>query len=175
MTMRWMKLESTTLCTHFYFLLFRLNKAKIVYSVCFLNYPCNKKYPQNKSFPNALKMKYDFFWNIWEYLALRTHQGEQAPGHEGPGRAHPLDTPPASWAPRGPLYLFQHPHTSSSSRKNHHTAQTHVLACFAAIFDLLVQSFTHETALGDCSLVCDSSNGPISFCSSALFIANFCC
>ena len=29
--------------------------------------------------------------------------------------------------------------------------------------------------LGDCSLVCDSSIGPISFCSSALFIANLCC
>ena len=81
--------------------------------------------------------------------------------------------------PRGPhvapLHLFQHPHTSSSSRKNHHTAQTHVLAHFAAIFDLLAQSSTHKTALGDCSSVCDSSNGPISFCSSAIFIGNFCC
>ena len=63
----------------------------------------------------------------------------------------------------------------SSSRKNHHTTQTRVLARFAAIFDLLAQSSTHKTALGDCSSVCDSSNGPISFCSSALFIANFCC
>src|SRR3989337_1329991 len=73
----------------------------------------------------------------------------------------------------GPLHLFQHPSTSSSSRKNHPVAQTHVLAHFAAIFDLLVQSSIYKTVLGDCSSVCDSSNGPISFCSSALFIANF--
>ena len=81
--------------------------------------------------------------------------------------------------PRGPmvapLHLFLHPHTSSSSQKNHHPAQARVLAHFAAIFDLLAQSSIHKIALGDCSLVCDSSNGPISFCSSALFIANFCC
>ena len=92
-------------------------------------------------------------------------------------RAHP--PPGARPLPRGPyvapLHLFQHPHTSSSSRKNHHPAQTRVLAHLAAIFDLLAQSSTHKTALGDCSSVCDSSNGPISFCSSALFIANFCC
>ena len=81
--------------------------------------------------------------------------------------------------PRGPLvaplHLFLHPHTSSSSRKNPHTAQTCVLARFAVIFDLLAQSSTHKTALGDCSSVCDSSNGLISFGSSTLFVANFCC
>ena len=44
-----------------YFLLFRMNKVKIVFSVSFLNYPCNKKYPENKSSPNVPKMKYDFF------------------------------------------------------------------------------------------------------------------
>ena len=74
-----------------------------------------------------------------------------------------------------PLHLCQHPHTPSSTQKNPHPAQARVLAHFAAIFDLLAQSTSHKTALGDCSLVCDSSIGPISFCSSALFIANFCC
>ena len=103
-------------------------------------------------------------------MALRTQQGEQAPGHEGPGRA-PLPHGPTV----APLHLFLHPRTSSSSQKNHHPAQARVLAHFAAIFDLLGQSSIHKTALGDCSLVCDSSNGPISFCSSALFIDNFCC
>src|SRR3954471_20946590 len=72
-----------------------------------------------------------------------------------------------------PLHLFQHPHTSSSSQKNNQPTQARVLAHFAAIFDLLAQSSTHKTALGDCPSVCDSSNGPISFCSSALFIAIF--
>ena len=90
-------------------------------------------------------------------------------------RPHPLGAPPVLWAPGGPLHLCQHPHTSSSTQKNPHPAQARVLAHFAAIFDLLAQSSIHKTALGDCCLVCDSSIGPISFCSSALFIANFCC
>ena len=86
-------------------------------------------------------------------------------------RARPL--------PPGPtvalLHLSFHPYTSSSSHKHEYPAQARVLAHLAAIFDLLAQSSTHKTALGDCSSICDSSNGPISFCSSALFIANFCC
>ena len=87
-----------------------------------------------------------------------------------PGRA------PLSRGPLGdPLHLCQHPHTPSSSQKNPHIAQARVLAHFAVIFDLLAQSSIHKTALGDCCLVCDSSIGPISFCCSALFIANLCC
>ena len=114
-----------------------------------------------------------------EYLRIlgtENTAGGQAPGHEGPGRAH-FDS--ARPLPRGPmvapLHLFLHPHTSSSSHKHQYPAQARVLAHFAAIFDLLAQSTSHKTALGDCSLVCDSSNGPISFCSRALFIAYFCC
>ena len=91
-------------------------------------------------------------------------------------------TRPREWARplyRGPLvaplHLCQHPHTSSSTQKNPHPAQARVLAHFAAIFDLLAQISIHKTALGDCCLVCDSSIGTISFCSSALFIANSCC
>ena len=114
-----------------------------------------------------------------EYLRIlgtENTAGGQAPGHEGPGRAH------SYWAcplPRGPmvapLHLFPHPYTPSSSQKNPHPAQARVPARFAAIFDLLAQSSIHKTALGDCCFVCDSSNDPISFCSSALFIAIFCC
>ena len=74
-----------------------------------------------------------------------------------------------------PLHLFQLPHTPSSSHKHEYPAQTRVQGHFAAIFDLLAQSTSHKTAWVDCSLVCDSSIGPISFCSSALFIAIFCC
>ena len=85
-------------------------------------------------------------------------------------RARPLSRGPLV----APLHLFQHPHTPSS-QKNHQPAQPRVQAHLAAIFDLLAQSSIHKTASGDCSLVCDSSNSPISFCSSALFIANFCC
>ena len=108
-------------------------------------------------------------------MAPRTHQGEQAPGHEGPGHAHPLGAPPASWAHGGSLQLIPAPTHFFFLPKNHHPAQARVLTHFAAIFNLLAQSPIHKTALGDCSLVCDSCNGPISFCSSALFIAIFCC
>ena len=86
-----------------------------------------------------------------------------------PGRAPCLVGP--WWPPPlipAPTHFFFLP-------KNHQPAQARVLAHLAAIFDLLAQSSTHKTALGDCSSVCDSSNGPISFCSSALFIVIFCC
>ena len=95
---------------------------------------------------------------------------ELPPVHEGGGHA-PL--------PHGPtvalLHLSQHPSSSSISHKPEKPTQARVPATFAMIFDLLAQSTSHKTAWGDCSLVCDSSIGPISFCSSALFIANFCC
>ena len=114
-----------------------------------------------------------------EYLRIlgtENTAGGQAPDHEGGGRAHTPWARPLSRGPTvAPLHLFLHPHTPSSSQKNPHPAQARVLAHFAAIFDLLAQSSIHKTALGDCCLVCDSSIGPISFCSSALFIANFCC
>ena len=108
---------------------------------------------------------------------MKTLQRGQAHGHEGGGRAHtPWVRPPVSWAPGGPPPLMPAPtHTPSSSPKNPHPAQARVLAHFAVIFDLLSQSSIHKTAFGDCCLVSDSSIGPISFCSSALFITNFFC
>ena len=109
-------------------------------------------------------------------LGTKNTTGGHAPGHEGGGRAHtPWARPPVSWAHGGPRHLFLHPHTPFSSQKNPHPAQARVLAHFAAIFDLLGQSPIQKSALEDCCLVCDSSIGPITFCSSALFIANFCC
>ena len=74
--------------------------------------------------------------------------------------------PPSTYASTHTLHLLPKKSPSSSNPSS---------SSFAAIFDLLAQSSIHKTALGDCCLVCDSSIGPISFCSSALFIANFCC
>src|SRR5215216_825141 len=96
------------------------------------------------------------------------HQGAAPVGHKGGGHA-PL--PCGSHV--DPVHLFQHPSTSSSSRKNHPVAQTRLLAHLAAIFDLLDQSSIYKTVSGDCSLVCDSCIGPISFCSSALYCKFF--
>ena len=100
---------------------------------------------------------------------------ELPPGHEGGGRppyrARPL--------PRGPmvalLHLSQHPSSSSVSHKPEKPTQARVPAPVAVILDLLAQITSQKTAWGDCSLVCDSSIGPISFCSSALFFASLCC
>ena len=83
--------------------------------------------------------------------------------------------PPVLWAPGGPPPLMSEPTHFIFYPKNRHPAQARVLAHFAAIFDLVAQSTSHKTAWGGCSLVCDSSIGPISFCSSALFISNLCC
>ena len=123
-------------------------------------------------------MPYKFSMFFLEYLRIlgteNTAGGPSTRPRERrapPCRARPLSRGPLV----GPLHLCQHPHTSSSTQKNPHPAQARVLARIAAIFDLLAQSSIRKTALGDCCLVCDSSIGPISFCSSALFIANFCC
>jgi len=88
-------------------------------------------------------------------------------------------TPLGRPLPRGPhvdpsTYSYTHS-LRLPPKKNPPIAQTRVLPHLAAIFDLLAQSSIHKTAFGDCSSVCDSSNGTISFCSSALFISNFCC
>ena len=99
---------------------------------------------------------------------------ELPPGHEGGGRP-----PRARPLPRGPmvalLHLPQHPSSSSVSHKHEKATQARVPAPVAVIFDLLAQSTSRKTSWGDCSLVGDSSIGPINFCSSALFIANLCC
>ena len=126
-----------------------------------------------------LQIPYKFSMFFMEYLRILSTKNTAGGASTWPrgwrARPHPLGAPPVSWAHGGPLHLFQPPHTPSSSQKNHQPAQARVLAHLAAIFDLLAQRSTHKTALGDCSLVCDSSNGPICFCSSALFIANSCC
>ena len=117
------------------------------------------------------------FSGIFKNLLCKNHRGgschldtrvEGAP--YPPGRAPCLVGPwwlPSTYSCTHTLLL--------PPKKIHQPAQAWVLSHLAAIFDLLAQSSIHKTALGDCSLVCDSSNGPISFCSSALFIANFCC
>ena len=112
------------------------------------------------------------FKNIWhwEHTKGSKHLATRVQGAPYPPGCAPCLMDP-TWAPS----TYSYTHTLCLPlEKNHPPAQTWVLDHLAAIFDLLAQSSIHETALEDCSLVCDSSNGPISFCSSALFIANFC-
>ena len=100
---------------------------------------------------------------------------ELPPGNDDGGRP-PYRARPLSHGPTvDSLHLSQHPSSSSVSHKPKKPTQARVPATFAVIFDLLAQSTSRKTAWGDCSLVCGSSIGPISFCSSALFFANLCC
>ena len=113
------------------------------------------------------------FKNIWHWEHTRGghHLATRAQGAPTPtGRAPCLVGP--RWLP--PTHSCTHTHFFFLP-KNHQPAQARVIAHFAVIFDRLAQSSTHKTALGDCSSLCDSCNGPISFCSSALFIAIFGC
>ena len=116
------------------------------------------------------------FSGIFKNLLCKITTGGAATWPRG-WRAHP--TPLGAPLSHGPmvalLHLSQHPSSSSISHKPEKPTQARVPAPVAVIFDLLAQSTSRKTAWGDCSLVCDSSIGPISFCSSALFIANLCC
>ena len=107
----------------------------------------------------------------WNHRGGSCHLATRVEGAPYPPGRDPL--------PHGPtvalLHLSLHPFSSSASHKHEKPTQARVPALFAVIFDLLAQSTSRKTAWGDCSLVCDSSIGPISFCSNALFIANLCC
>ena len=114
-----------------------------------------------------------FFLEYFRIFGTKNTAGGAGTWPRGSRARPPLQgAPPASWAHGGPPPLIPAPTHSIFLPKNIHLAQARVLAHFAAIFNLLAQCSIHKTALEDCSLVCDSSNGPISFCSSALFIAN---
>ena len=151
-----------------------LNKIKIFLSVIWLSVQC-KNTPKIKvlQMPWNLNMIFSrIFENIWHWEHTRGCTSEQK-GRRA--RPTPLGAPPVSWAPGGSPPLMPAPTHFIFYPKKSHPSQARVLARFAAIFDLLAQSSIHKTVLGVCCLVCDFSIGPISFCFSALFIANFCC
>ena len=116
------------------------------------------------------------FSGIFENLLCKNHRGGS---FHLVTRVEGAPYPPGRPPPRGPtvalLHLSMQPSFSSSSYKHEKPTQARVPAPVAVIFNLLAQSTSRKTAWGDCSLVCDSSIGPISFCFSALFIANLCC
>jgi hypothetical protein len=139
----------------------------------FLNYPCNKKWPKNISAQNVVKKLHDFFGifkNFWHWKQPRgcpcCPQGNMA-------RPPPRACQDALWVPQGPTHLVHKPSHSFFLKKNHHCLLAQVLAHFHAIFYLLAQNSVSKTVWGDCSLVCDSFIGPISFCSSGPYFAYF--
>jgi len=124
MSMRWMKLEAQTSVPHFYFLLFILNKVKLVFFYLFPDLSVQyKNIPKIK----VLRMPCQFnmiFSGIFEDLLCKNYHG----------RSCHLDTrvvgaPPASWAHGGPpplipapiffLCLTQTRKTNSSTSSSH--------------------------------------------------------
>ena len=112
------------------------------------------------------------FENIWHWEHSRGSKHLATGVHGAPT---PLGAPPTSWAHGGspplipaPTHSFFLPQTPISSSSTSSSS-------FCCDFRSPCSKHLSQNCFGDCSLVCDSSNGPISFCSSALFIANFCC
>ena len=175
MSMRWMKLEAQPFVPSLYFLLISRNKVKIVFFYLFPDLSV-----QYKNIPKIKVLRMTCLFNmifsgIFEDLLCKNYRGRSC--HLVTRVVGPLIG--RALLPCGPmvalLHLSQHPSSSSVSHKPENPTQPRVPATFAVIFDLLAQSTSRKTAWGDCSLVCDSSIGPISFCSSSLFIANLCC
>ena len=100
------------------------------------------------------------------HMGAITHQG--VPG----GASAPRWVVVPTWAPS--LISLAHVITYLQKKITIALSLSRVLSLKPADLDLFARSSISETILGDCYLVCDSSIGPISFCSSALFIANFC-
>ena len=77
---------------------------KIVFSVRFLNYPCNKKYPENESSPNVLKILDDFFLEYFRISGTEDTAGGAATCPRGwTARPPTLGMPPClvdpMWVP----------------------------------------------------------------------------
>ena len=106
----------------FYFLLFILNKAKIVFSVCFLNYPCNKNTPKIEILQMSWKWNMIFcriFKNFWHWEHTRGHHLAT----RAQGAPTPLERAPASWAPCGPPPLIPAPtHFVFLQKKSSHSS-----------------------------------------------------
>ena len=135
-----------------------------------------EKYPENKSSPNAVKIKYDFSGIFEKYsdgeLVRGLHQWATSPG----GAGTPLAAP--TWLV-GPTCT---PSTHSSSHLLLLPPEK-IVSQLKPVFLLFLLGFSISLCKApftklfwvNCSLVCDSSIGPISFCSSVLYVAYFCC
>ena len=104
MSMRWMKLEAQPSIPHFYFLLFILNKVKIVFFCLFPNLSVQYK---NILKIKVLRMTCQFnmiFSGIFEDLLCKNYRGRSC--HMA---TRVVGTPPVLWAPSGPPPLMPAP------------------------------------------------------------------
>ena len=129
MSMRWMKLEAQTFVPSLYFLLFILNKVKIVFFCLFPDLSVQYK---NILKIKVLRMTCQFnmiFSGIFEDLLCKNYRGRSCHLATRVVGAPPLRArPPASWAHGGPpplipapiffLYLTQTRKTNSSTNSS---------------------------------------------------------
>ena len=124
---------------------------------------------QYKNIPKikVLRMPCQFnmiFSGIFENLLCKNHHGGAATWSQGwRARPTPLGVPPTSWAHGGPPPLIPAPIFFLCLTQTRKTNSSTSSSPVAVIFDLLAQSTSRKIAWGDCSLVCNSSIGPISF------------
>ena len=131
---------------------------------------------RNQSSPNVLKIYGEQFWKISKISAPSSTSGGGPVGHKPLLRHHP---PVAVGRLVGPTGT---PSTHSCSHLVLLPPEK-IVSQLKPVFLLLLLGFSisllkspfSELFRGNYSLVSDSSIGPISFCSSALYIAYFCC
>ena len=134
---------------------------------------------QYKNTPKIKVLQMPRKWNMifLKYLRIsgtENTQGEQAPGHEGPGRAHPLSAPPASWAHGGSPPLIPATTHSFLPKKSPSSSSTSS-SSFCCDFRSPCSKHLSQNYFGGLFLGMWILHWSISFCSSALFIANMCC
>ena len=101
----------------------------------------------------------------------KSPRGELPPGHEGGGAPYPPGRAPCLVGPWWPSSTYSCTHLLPLSLTNTKTNSSTSSSPLCCHFRCPCSKHLSQNCLGDCSLVCDSSIGPISFCSSALFIA----
>ena len=163
--MRWMKLEAQPSVPSLYFLLFSWNKVKInnFLSVIWLSMQY-KNTSKIKVLQMPWKLNMIFFLEYLRIYGTKNTPRGQPPCHAGGGRAHPLGRAPCLVGPRWPSSTYSYTHTLLLPPTNTNIQlkpeSTLILLSFSIY---LLKAPLTQTAWGDCSLVYDSSIGPISF------------
>ena len=113
------------------------------------------------------------FKNYWHSQHIR---GTHSVATRVEGTPTPPGRTPCLVGPWWPPTTYSCTHTLHLPPKKSPSSSSTSSSSFCCDFRSPCSKLLSQNCLGDCSfLVCDSSIGPISFYSSALFIANFCC
>ena len=135
----------------FTFCFFRINKAKIVLSVCFLIYSGIKNCPKIKVIQMPCKYSMIFSgifedFRHWKHCKRGKHQATR---EEGAPPSPPVRRAPLSRGPLvAPLHLCQHPHTSSSTQKKSPSSSSTSSSSFCCDFQSLSSKLHSQNCFG---------------------------